>query len=83
MGSSDLSGGSVRSGSIDSAENMSVAVLMVCRIDAAMSQVQFVDGECRGRPQDWGYPWIHKESDQRGPVGLRFGLPFRLGWVHV
>ena len=44
MGSSDLSGGIVRSGSIDSAENMSVAVLMVCRIDFAMSQVQFVDG---------------------------------------
>jgi hypothetical protein len=44
MGSSDLSGGIVRSGSIDSAENMSVAVLMVCRIDLAMSQVQFVDG---------------------------------------
>jgi hypothetical protein len=44
MGSSNLSGGIVRSGSIDSAENMSVAVLMVCRIDSAMSQVQFVDG---------------------------------------
>jgi hypothetical protein len=44
IGASKMSGGIVRSGRIDSTENISVAVLIVWLMDSASSQVQLVDG---------------------------------------
>jgi hypothetical protein len=88
IGLSDVSGGIVRSGRIDNAENISVAVLIVWLIDSASSQAQLVDrinsfnageghrvGDTRGSTR--------KVSYQRGPIWLRFGFPFWLGWVHM
>jgi hypothetical protein len=82
IGSSAASGGIVRSGRIDNAENISVAVLIFWLIDSARSQVQLVDGVNAFNAGEGRRIGDTLGSTRKATKGAQYGsgLDFHSGW---